>query len=105
MTTNTSTRRDPSPAPDPARDREHQGQEVGLAASESENACIRVRINGEIREVPTELTVAGLLSHLDIRTNRVAVERNRRIVSKSTFEKTPIEDGDQIEIVSFIGGG
>lgn len=64
-----------------------------------------VKVNGEDREIPEALTVAGLLAHLEIRETRVAVERNREIVPKIAYETTPIEAGDEIEIVWFVGGG
>ncbi len=66
---------------------------------------IELRINGEPREVPAGLTVTGLLSFLGVRSARVAVERNRAVVPRTTFEATLLEPNDEIEIVSFIGGG
>jgi sulfur carrier protein len=64
-----------------------------------------VRINGEDRTLPDGLTVATLLSHLELQETRVAVERNREIVPKMAYATTPIEAGDEIEIVWFVGGG
>ncbi len=64
-----------------------------------------VRVNGEDQQLPEGLTVAGLLAHLEIQETRVAVERNREIVPKMAYETTPIEAGDEIEIVWFVGGG
>lgn len=66
---------------------------------------MQVRINGEIRDVPERLTVESLLAHLEIKETRVAVERNREIVSKADYRTTPIDAGDELEIVSFVGGG
>lgn len=66
---------------------------------------ISVEINGEGREIPASLNVRGLLEHLQIDTGRVAVELNKEIVRKAAWEATPVEDGAQIEIVMFVGGG
>ncbi len=66
---------------------------------------VRVKINGKDRTVPEGLHVAGLLSLLQVTGPGVAVERNRSIVPKTNYESTPVEAGDEIEIVSFIGGG
>jgi thiazole synthase len=69
------------------------------------DAAIRISLNGEPRAVPTGLTVATLLDTLGLDRRKVAVERNEAIVSRSTYDQTAIEDGDQFEIVHFIGGG
>ena len=64
-----------------------------------------VTINGEPREVPAGLTVAGLLRHLGINPDRVAVERNLEILPRAGWEETPVQTGDRYEIVQFVGGG
>jgi len=66
---------------------------------------IRVVVNGEEREVPADLTVAGLLAHLDLPTRFIAVERNREIVPRARHAETRVEAGDRIEIVTMVGGG
>jgi thiamine biosynthesis protein ThiS len=66
---------------------------------------IPIQINGESRTVPPGLTLAGLLAYLDIAAGRVAIERNRTIVRQPDWASTPVEPGDQIEIVQFVGGG
>lgn len=66
---------------------------------------LRLRINGEEREVPGPTTVEGLLRHLEIDTRQVAVERNRVIVSKTEYGSTDLADDDELEIVTFVGGG
>ena len=50
-------------------------------------------------------TIAALLQHLEIDSRRVAVERNFIVVKRETYATTPVETGDQIEIVNFVGGG
>ena len=68
-------------------------------------ATQEVIVNGERRTVPTPLTVAGLLRHLEVRPKGTAVERNKRLVPRAEHEKTPVEAGDELEIVTFVGGG
>lgn len=50
-------------------------------------------------------TISALLERLDIDPRRVAVERNFVVVKRDAYEGTPVETGDQIEIVNFVGGG
>ena len=64
-----------------------------------------VILNGEPATVPAPLTVAGLLSHLDIDARRVAVELNETVVKKALYDQTSINAGDAVEIVNFVGGG
>lgn len=69
------------------------------------HAAIRISINGEPRTIAPGLTVASLIDDLGLDRRKVAVERNEAIVSRSAYETTAIEHGDQFEIVHFIGGG
>lgn len=64
-----------------------------------------ITLNGETRDVPDGLTVRGLLNHLDIQGEKVAVERNLEIVRKAAYDSTRINDGDSLEVVSFMAGG
>lgn len=66
---------------------------------------MQMQVNGEQRTVPDGLTVAGLLKELDIRPDRVAVELNLTILDRSEFDRRSLQEGDRIEIISFIGGG
>ncbi|GER08374.1 thiazole synthase [Kordiimonadales bacterium JCM 17843] len=66
---------------------------------------ITVSINGENRSFNAPLTARGLLDALSLDPRKVALERNREIVPKSMFDDTHIVDGDQLEIVHFVGGG
>lgn len=66
---------------------------------------IDVTINGERQPTPDGLSLSGLLSHLGVPADRVAVERNRRIVPKADWDGTLVEPGDEVEIVHFVGGG
>jgi sulfur carrier protein len=66
---------------------------------------MQVRLNGELREIPDGLTVAGLLTHLGVKAQRVAVEVNETVVTKSRYEQQSLRSGDTVEIVAFVGGG
>lgn len=62
-------------------------------------------LNGETREWTTPKSVAALLAELGIDTRTVAVERNRAVVRRAHYAETTILPGDEVEIVSFVGGG
>ncbi|MBB4659857.1 sulfur carrier protein ThiS [Parvularcula dongshanensis] len=66
---------------------------------------MQITVNGEGRDVEAGLTVAGLLGVFGLPERKVAIERNREIVPKSTYADTALADGDKIEIVAFVGGG
>lgn len=62
-------------------------------------------LNGDPYDVPGPVTIAGLLERLAIDSRRVAVERNLVVLKRALFDTTELSDGDQIEIVNFVGGG
>jgi len=64
-----------------------------------------VRVNGEEHLLPAGSSVSALLARLEVSNPRVAVERNRAIVPKALYEATPLEEGDELEVVEFVGGG
>lgn len=64
-----------------------------------------ITLNGDPFTLDGPATVAGLLAHLDIDPRRVAVERNFLIVKRDAYAATAVDEGDQIEIVNFVGGG
>ena len=64
-----------------------------------------LHINGESREFPDGLTVAALVGQLGMKPDRVAVELNLEIVSRTKWEATVLKDGDKLEVVHFVGGG
>jgi len=66
---------------------------------------IKIRLNGEDRDVTGGTTVAGLLKELGIRREGVAVEVNRTVVRKADFDTHVVNERDEVEIVRFIGGG
>ncbi|MDX2233379.1 MAG: sulfur carrier protein ThiS [Hyphomonadaceae bacterium] len=66
---------------------------------------MQVTVNGEVRETAPDATVQTLLASLGIDSRKVAVERNRAIVPKSAYDRTPLRPDDALEIVQFVGGG
>ncbi|MGA8074824.1 MAG: sulfur carrier protein ThiS [Candidatus Acidiferrales bacterium] len=66
---------------------------------------MKIKINGEPRDVPEGLSVAALLAHLEMNTGRVAVERNLDVLPRASWMVTLVADGDSYEIVQLVGGG
>lgn len=64
-----------------------------------------LHINGENREVPQLETLAALVEHLGMKSDRLAIELNREIVPRDRWAATALKDGDSLEIVHFVGGG
>ena len=62
-------------------------------------------MNGELHELPQPLNIAQLLEHFELPKDRVAVERNRSIVPKLQWENIAVAQGDELEVVHFVGGG
>ncbi|MBK5265492.1 MAG: sulfur carrier protein ThiS [Alphaproteobacteria bacterium] len=71
----------------------------------SVDGTIAIRINGEHRRVRAGLTLADLANELGLAPEKVAVERNLEVVPRSTLAQVRVEDGDELEIVHFVGGG
>jgi thiamine biosynthesis protein ThiS len=66
---------------------------------------VKITLNGDPYVVDQPLTVATLLAHLEIDARRVAVEHNLVVLKRAAFANAEVRDGDQIEIVNFVGGG
>ncbi|WP_420143431.1 sulfur carrier protein ThiS [Sphingobium sp.] len=71
----------------------------------SVDGTISIHINGEHRRIRDGLTLAELASELGFVPEKVAVERNLEVVPRSTLADVKVEDGDELEIVHFVGGG
>lgn len=75
----------------------------------SENAvsskAVKIVLNGQAQQLPAPVTVAQLLATLQMPQRGVAVEINQQIVPRSLHEQHLLRDGDQLEIVSLVGGG
>jgi thiamine biosynthesis protein ThiS len=66
---------------------------------------VSIRVNGTHRRVREGISVADLALELGLEPTKVAVERNLEIVPRSTLGDVSVEDGDDFEIVTFVGGG
>jgi thiamine biosynthesis protein ThiS len=66
---------------------------------------LSITLNGEPRSVAQGTSIAGLAEDLGLDPKKIAVERNFEIVPRSTLAIVMIEEGDQLEIVHFVGGG
>ena len=62
-------------------------------------------VNSIRRDLPDEATVAALLDQMGLQQRRVAIEVNQQLVVKAEWDKLVLHAGDQVEIVSFVGGG
>lgn len=65
----------------------------------------RIHLNGEARDWPRPTTIEHLLQDLGLDGRVVAVELNRLVVKRGRYAETLVHDGDEVEIVSFVGGG
>jgi thiamine biosynthesis protein ThiS len=66
---------------------------------------LSITLNGEPRSVLPGMSISDLAAELGLNPAKVAVERNLEIVPRSTLSTVMIENGDQLEIVHFVGGG
>jgi thiamine biosynthesis protein ThiS len=66
---------------------------------------LSITLNGEPRAVFPDTSISDLAAELGLNPAKIAVERNFEIVPRSTLSQVKIEDGDQLEIVHFVGGG
>ena len=64
-----------------------------------------IKLNGDPHDSPQPLSVSALLATLAIDARRVAVEHNLAVVKKAEYDTSIVTDGDEVEIVNFVGGG
>ncbi len=69
------------------------------------DGTLGIRVNGEHRRVNGGISITDMLNELGLDPHRVAVERNLAVVARSLLAQTMVEDGDDYEIVHFVGGG
>jgi thiazole synthase len=67
--------------------------------------ALNVTLNGEARQIPAAMNLTQMLVSLGLDPAKIAVERNLSIVPRSTYGAVTVEEGDNFEIVHFIGGG
>jgi thiamine biosynthesis protein ThiS len=66
---------------------------------------VTITLNGDRFELAAPVTVAELLAQLALDARRVAVEHNLIVVKRMAFDQTVVREGDDVEIVNFVGGG
>ena len=66
---------------------------------------MQITLNGDTHEVSGPLTVSELLAQLQIDARRVAVEHNLVVLKREAYDRTTVREGDEVEIVNFVGGG
>jgi thiamine biosynthesis protein ThiS len=64
-----------------------------------------ITLNGDKHELAAPMTISALLVQLDVDSRRVAVELNLAVVKKVAYDSSVIKEGDEVEIVNFVGGG
>jgi thiamine biosynthesis protein ThiS len=73
--------------------------------TKSETGQIEISVNGVARAVPGRANLLEVLLFLEVDPEKVAVEKDRAIVRKPDWTRTPVESGSELEIVQFVGGG
>ena len=66
---------------------------------------IEIQLNGKPHSLSEDVNVDSLLEELSIPKGKVAIELNRKVLHKENYTKTVLKNNDQVEIVTFIGGG
>ncbi|HKT81284.1 MAG TPA: sulfur carrier protein ThiS [Vicinamibacterales bacterium] len=66
---------------------------------------MKIILNGDPFEIGAPLSVSDLLARLEIDPRRVAVEHNLVVLKRGAFDSTMVGEGDQVEVVNFVGGG
>lgn len=64
-----------------------------------------IQLNGKSKEFDSPLTILQLLESLGLSPQRVAVEHNREIIKRERYAEVTLEDGDEVEVLQFVGGG
>jgi len=66
---------------------------------------LRVQVNGEVKDLACEASLLELISELNLRPERIAVELNGLVVPRADWPAKLLVEGEPIEIVHFVGGG
>ena len=75
------------------------------SSRDGKGAPVRLQVNGQDREFPEGLSLEGLIQELGVRKETVVAEVNRRIVQGEQRASCRLADGDQVELIQFVGGG
>jgi sulfur carrier protein len=66
---------------------------------------MNIRLNGDPYELDAPISIAALLERLNINPQLVAIEYNQAVIKRAKYAETTIEEGSEVEIVNFVGGG
>ena len=66
---------------------------------------MKITLNGEEMILDRQMNISALIEKFSLDQRKIAVERNLEIVPRSSFEEVEVNEGDNIEIIHFIGGG
>ncbi len=76
-----------------------------IASNMNAMETMTLTVNGKSREVPQISTVGELLRVLDLDPRQVVVELNETIIRRKQVDEVVVREGDQVEILRFVGGG
>jgi thiamine biosynthesis protein ThiS len=62
-------------------------------------------INGKAREIQDDLCIQELLDQMQLDCMQVVVEHNNNIIPRQRLAETPLNNGDTLEVIHFVGGG
>ncbi|MGB3549081.1 MAG: sulfur carrier protein ThiS [Candidatus Binatus sp.] len=71
----------------------------------SDSIATAITLNGDPYPLDADIPLTALLERLNMRRSRVAVELNREIVPRASYDETIVRAGDRVEIINFVGGG
>jgi len=66
---------------------------------------MQILLNGELKDIAEAISLQQLIENLELKQERVAVELNRFVVKRKDWSTVVLQDGDQLEVVHFVGGG
>ncbi len=66
---------------------------------------INIKLNGKAYVVEQRMDILSLLETLKVSSGSVVVERNRKILHRNMFNRVVLKDGDELELIRFVGGG
>jgi sulfur carrier protein len=66
---------------------------------------MQISCNGQQREVEADMSLASMLDRLNLPADSVVAEINMKIIDRDQYETTRLQEGDQVELIRFVGGG
>ena len=72
---------------------------------DSKISSILIKVNGEDKFIPQSISILKLIESFKINKDRVVIELNKKILKKDLFDSTLLSENDELEIITFVGGG